>query len=244
MIKRFEQHTAYLTQIYRQANHSAIIENAHRINAGKRLLPNETDTLSDFYFIADQDPIRIHTRIQELVTHRIPNRFALSPLDDIQILSPMHKGSLGTQALNTLMQQSLNPNTQYTVGQFRAGDKVIQTKNNYDKDVFNGDIGFIKSICNTRKEVQVDFSGHIVIYLFSELDELQLAYAISIHKSQGSEYPAIIIPLGMQHFTLLERNLIYTAITRGRKLVIIIGDMKALHMAIRNAKSKRRNTNL
>ncbi|MDC3181215.1 ATP-dependent RecD-like DNA helicase [Gammaproteobacteria bacterium] len=244
MIQRFSDHTAYLTQIYRQAQDSAIIKNAHRINQGKSLLPNESDVLSDFYFIAEQDPLKIHKKVLELVSERIPKRFSLNPLDDIQILAPMHKGSLGTQVFNQLLQDQLNKTTSEKTGQFKVGDKVIQTKNNYDKDVFNGDIGYIREISSTRKEVTVDFGDHFVAYLFSELDELQLAYAISIHKSQGSEYPAVIIPLGMQHFTLLERNLIYTAMTRGRKLVIIIGDLKALYMAIRNAKSKLRYTSL
>jgi exodeoxyribonuclease V alpha subunit len=244
MIKRFSEHTAYLTQIYRQAQDSAIIKNAHRVNQGKTLLPNEGDTLSDFYFIAEQDPLKIQQKVLDLVANRIPKRFQLDALDDIQILSPMHKGTLGTQTFNQLLQSTLNTSSEEKVGQFKVADKVIQTKNNYDKDVFNGDIGYVKEICHTRKEVTVDFGEHFVAYLFSELDELQLAYAISIHKSQGSEYPAVIIPLGMQHFTLLERNLIYTAMTRGRKLVIIIGDMKALYMAIRNAKSKLRYTSL
>lgn len=163
-------------------------------------------------------------------------------MSDVQILSPMHKGDLGTGKLNELLQDILNPQHNKTSFKFRVGDKIIQTRNNYDKDVFNGDIGFVVEIDSNRKEVTINFNDSYVCYLFSELDEIQLAYAISIHKSQGSEYPAVIIPLAMQHFTLLERNLIYTAVTRGKKLVIIIGDLKALNMAIRNKKSHKRNT--
>lgn len=242
MIQLNPDKTAYLTEIYRQGQDSMIIQNAHRINQGKTLLPNQLDQLSDFYFISETCPDTLHQRIHTLVTQRIPKRFSLNPMSDVQILSPMHKGDLGTGKLNELLQDILNPQHNKTSFKFRVGDKIIQTRNNYDKDVFNGDIGFVVEIDSNRKEVTINFNDSYVCYLFSELDEIQLAYAISIHKSQGSEYPAVIIPLAMQHFTLLERNLIYTAVTRGKKLVIIIGDLKALNMAIRNKKSHKRNT--
>jgi exodeoxyribonuclease V alpha subunit len=242
MIQLFPNQTAHLTEIFRQAKDSRIIQNAHLVNKGKMLIPNEQDRLSDFYFIPEGDANRVLEKIQFLIQKRIPNRFKLDPLTDIQILSPMHRGSLGTQNLNQVIQSILNPGKQKEIHRFKVGDKVIQTKNNYDKDVFNGDVGYIKDIDLELKELYVDFGETLATYTFTELDELQLAYAISIHKSQGSEYPAIIIPLAMQHFTLLERNLLYTAITRGKQLVILIGETKAVSMAIRNHNSHKRNS--
>lgn len=241
LIEIFPKSTSQLTEIFRQAKHSKIILNAHQVNKGKMLIPNQED-LSDFYMIPKSDPEQVIETIKQMVTQRIPKRFNINPLD-IQLLSPMHKGSLGTHNLNLVLQSLLN-NNRKTKTRFKLNDKVIQLKNNYDKDVFNGDIGFITQIDEHNSELSVDFSTHIVSYLFSELDELELAYAISIHKSQGSEYPCVIIPLGMQHYTLLERNLIYTGITRGKQLVIIIGDPKAISMAIRNQRSKKRYTQI
>jgi len=240
MMSIFPNHTAHLTEIFRQAKHSKIILNAHQVNKGKMLIPNNND-LSDFYMIPKIEPDQVVETIQTMISKRIPDRFSLNPVSDIQILCPMHKGSLGTQRLNQLLQSSLNP-AQANKTRFKLNDKVIQLKNNYDKDVFNGDIGFIKSI--NDHEITIDFSDKFVNYQLTELDELELAYAISIHKSQGSEYPCVIIPLGMQHYTLLERNLLYTAITRGKQLVVLIGDPKAIAMAIRNQKSKKRYTNI
>ncbi|MEC7030662.1 MAG: ATP-dependent RecD-like DNA helicase [Pseudomonadota bacterium] len=244
MITLFPQQTAHLTEIFRQARDSHIIQNAHLVNKGKMLIPNEQERLSDFYFIPESDPDRVIEKVQFLIQNRIPKRFHLDPLTDIQILAPMHRGSLGTQNLNQVIQSILNPQKRQELQRFKVGDKVIQTKNNYDKDVFNGDVGFIKDIDLDLKELYVDFGEVVATYTSTELDELQLAYAISIHKSQGSEYPAVIIPLAMQHFTLLERNLLYTAITRGKQLVILIGEMKAVAMAIRNQKSLKRNSYL
>ena len=242
IIQLFPHQTAQLTEIFRQAKDSRIIQNAHLVNKGKMLIPNEQDRLSDFYFIPEGDADRVVEKIQFLIQKRIPSRFNLNPITDIQILAPMHRGSLGTQNLNQVIQSILNPGTQKEIHRFKVGDKIIQTKNNYDKDVFNGDVGYIRDIDLELKELYVDFGDIQATYSFNELDELQLAYAISIHKSQGSEYPAVIIPLAMQHFTLLERNLLYTAITRGKKLVILIGEMKAVSMAIRNRNSHQRNS--
>lgn len=242
LIRLFPENTAHLTEIFRQAKHSKIILNAHQVNKGRMPIPND-DQLSDFYLISQSDPNLVLETIQQMITDRIPKRFELDPLHDIQVLSPMHKGSLGTQNLNLMLQALLNKNPK-TQTRFKVNDKVIQLKNNYDKDVFNGDIGFIKSIDESNSELVVDFSDQLVPYLFSELDELELAYSISIHKSQGSEYPCVIIPLAMQHYTLLERNLIYTAITRGKQLVVVIGDPKAIAMAVRNQRSKLRFTDM
>lgn len=244
LISIIPNQTAHLTEIFRQAKGSRIIQNAHLVNQGKMLIPNEQDQLSDFYFIPESNPQAIIDKIHTLIQQRIPKRFNLHPVNDIQILCPMHKGTLGTSTLNTTLQQALNPNS-FTDGlRYKVGDKVIQTRNNYDKDVFNGDVGFVQAINPENSEVVIDFSDQLVSYLYSELDEIQLAYAISIHKSQGSEYPAVIIPLAMQHFTLLERNLLYTAITRGKNLVILIGEMKAVAMAIRNQNSNKRNSHI
>ena len=189
----------------------------------------------------------LHELIQ-VVMERIPKRFGLDPVRDVQVLTPMNRGGLGSHSLNAELQKALNPDSEPKVIRFGTtfspGDKVIQTVNNYDKEVFNGDIGQIESIDVAEGVVKVEYDGRIVEYEFGELDELSLAYATSIHKSQGSEYPAVVIPLAMQHYTLLERNLIYTAVTRGRKLVTIIGQPKALAMAVKNRKSNKRLTKL
>lgn len=190
----------------------------------------------------------INQKLIEVVTQRIPKRFAFDPLTDIQVLTPMNRGTLGATTLNVLLQQALNPNpkqkiTQYGVT-YAVGDKVIQQVNNYDKEVFNGDIGYILSIDTDDHELVIRFENREIIYATSELDELALAYAISIHKSQGSEYPVVVIPLAMQHYMLLERNLLYTAITRGKKLVVLIGEKKAVALAVHRVQSKQRLTKL
>mgnify|MGYP004701533919 CR=1 FL=1 len=240
--------TVRLTEIFRQAATSRIILNAHRINKGKMPLNGETGELTDFYFIPANTPEEIHAKLIHVVTDRIPKRFGMHPVKDIQVLTPMNRGGLGSHSLNAELQKVLNPSGEPKVTRFGTtfspGDKVIQTVNNYDKEVFNGDIGRIESIDTEESAVRVDYDGRIVEYEFGELDEVSLAYATSIHKSQGSEYPAVVIPLAMQHYTLLARNLIYTAVTRGKKLVIIIGQPKALGMAVRNVKSNKRLTNL
>lgn len=240
--------TVRLTEIFRQAATSRIIVNAHRINKGEMPLKAEGTDLSDFYFIPSDTPEDIYAKLVQVVTERIPKRFGLHPVKDIQILTPMNRGGLGARALNAELQKVLNEQGEPKITRFGTtfapGDKVIQTVNNYDKEVFNGDIGQIESVDTEEGLLTVDYDGRIVEYEFGELDEVQLAYATSIHKSQGSEYPAVVIPLAMQHYTLLERNLIYTAVTRGKKLVIIIGQPKALVMAVKNRKSNGRLTNL
>ena len=235
-----------LTEVFRQAADSHIITNAHRINHG--LFPDTTDTAdtSDFYFIQRDTPEAILTTLQELVKSRIPRKFNFDPLQHIQILSPMNRGSLGVRELNVLLQRELNPLREHDIAvekfgwQFRVGDKVIQTENNYDKEVFNGDIGQITSIDPAEKEVRINFEGKEAVYDYGELDELALAYAITIHKSQGSEFPVVVIPLATQQYLLLQRNLVYTGITRGKKLVILVGQRKALEMAIRNNETSKR----
>jgi exodeoxyribonuclease V alpha subunit len=240
--------TVRLTEIFRQATTSRIIVNAHRINRGEMPLRAEGTELSDFYFIPAETPEEIHDKLLQVVTERIPKRFNLHPVRDIQILTPMNRGGLGSRSLNLELQQRLNEKAEPKITRFGStfapGDKVIQTENNYNKEVFNGDIGRITSINTEEGLVMIDYDGRIVEYEFGELDEVSLAYATSIHKSQGSEYPAVVIPLAMQHYMLLERNLLYTAVTRGKKLVTIIGQPKALAMAVKNRKSTKRVTKL
>ncbi len=235
-----------LQEIFRQASQSRIITNAHLIRQG--VLPDlRTDSgqKQDFYFIGREDPQEALNTIVELCTRRIPRRFGLDPLEDVQVLSPMHRGEVGSQNLNLVLQNALNPVgiTLDTAGRtFRVNDKVMQVRNNYDKDVFNGDIGRIRRIDREEGEVQVEYDGRSVKYDFSELEELLHAYAISIHKSQGSEYPAVVFPLLTQHFMMLQRNLLYTAVTRARKLVVIVGSRKALAIAVKNNRMQSRFT--
>ena len=236
-----------LNEIFRQAKASRIIVNAHKINNG--ILPaleNEVPG-NDFYFIQQEDPEKVLEIILELTKTRIPRRFGFDPVDDIQVLTPMHKGVVGAGNLNRELQKTLNPvQDGVTRGDlsFRVNDKVMQIKNNYDKEVFNGDIGRIVGIRPDDHEVIIAFDGRNVNYDLSELDEIVLAYAVSVHKSQGSEYPAIVIPILTQHYILLQRNLIYTAITRGRELVVMIGTKKALAMGVNNDKTQKRYTYL
>lgn len=234
-----------LNEIFRQAKESKIIVNAHKINNG--ILPSFTPSgpKDDFYFIEQEDPENVLRIILELVSDRVPRRFGFDPIDDIQVLSPMHKGTVGTGNLNIELQRWLNLRKDgVTRGNraFRTGDKVMQIKNNYDKEVFNGDIGRIARVDPELREVDISFDGRNVPYDFTDLDEIVLAYAVSVHKSQGSEYPAVIIPILTQHYMLLQRNLIYTAVTRGRKLVIVIGTKKALAIGVKNDKTRKRYT--
>ena len=237
-----------LTEIFRQASESGIIINAHRINRGKMPLDQEGDELTDFYFVPAAEQEDIRRKLLEVVLKRIPHRFGFDPVRDIQVLVPMNRGGLGTNALNVALQKELNPKSGGGVSRFGTdyseGDKVIQLVNDYDKEVFNGDIGVISSVDQEENTVVVDFNRRRVEYEYGELDELALAYATSIHKSQGSEYTAVVIPLAMQHFMLLQRNLLYTAVTRGKKLVMIIGQAKALATAVRNSEVGGRLTNL
>lgn len=237
-----------LNEVFRQARESLIIMNAHRINKGK--VPKTRDfrgDLGDFYFIEQEDPDQALHIIMELVCKRIPQRFKLNPVEDIQVVTPMHKGVVGTVNLNMKLQDSLNPaGVEIVRGDrsFRLKDKVMQTRNNYEKEVFNGDIGLVKSIDEKNQEVVVDYEGRAVSYDYSELDEIILAYAISVHKAQGSEYPAVVIPILPQHYLLLQRNLIYTAVTRGKRLVVMVGSKKALAAGVRNERTLKRYTYL
>jgi len=240
--------TVRLTEIFRQAAESMIIVNAHRINQGVAPLNADGEALSDFYIVPAGSPDELHAKLMQLVTERIPKRFGLDPVRDVQVLTPMNRGGIGARALNTDLQTALNGDAEPKVSRFGTvfapGDKVIQIVNNYDREVFNGDIGVIESVSTEDGSLTVLYDRHRVEYPFGELDELTLAYATSIHKSQGSEYPAVVIPLAMQHYTLLERNLVYTAVTRGKKLVVIVAEPKALAMAVKNCRSKRRLTSL
>ena len=234
-----------LNEIFRQAKESQIIVNAHKINSGMAPCHTPSGPKDDFYFIEQEDPENVLRIILELVCDRVPRRFGFDPFDDIQVLSPMHKGTVGAGNLNLELQKQLNPNKDGVTRSnrvFRTGDKVMQIKNNYDKEVFNGDIGRITSVDPELRQVDISFDGENIPYDFTDLDEIVLAYAVSVHKSQGSEYPAIIIPLLTQHYMLLQRNLIYTAVTRGRKLVIVIGTRKALTIGVKNDKTHKRYT--
>lgn len=241
--------TVRLTEIFRQAASSKIIVNAHRINQGQMPLNQEKqEALTDFYFVPAESPEDIMAKLIQIVSERIPKRFGLDSVKDVQVLTPMNRGGLGSRSLNVELQKKLNntgaPQIHRFGWSFGIGDKVIQTVNNYDKEVFNGDIGTISMINFEESELVIEFEGRPVEYEMNELDEVSLAYATSIHKSQGSEYPAVVIPLAAQHFMMLERNLLYTGVTRGKKLVVIIGQPKALAMAVKNKRSSRRVTAL
>ncbi|MEN3262496.1 ATP-dependent RecD-like DNA helicase [Sodalis endosymbiont of Spalangia cameroni] len=235
-----------LTEIFRQAACSKIITNAHAINAGRVPDVTQKGETSDFFFITAETPEEIKAKLLNIVLCRLPARFGFDPVRDIQILTPMNRGGTGTHSLNNVLQSQLNGGAEPKVTRygrtFSPGDKVIQVINNYDKDVFNGDIGIILSIDTEDAEALVQFDDREIHYDFNELDELSLAYATTIHKSQGSEYPCVVIPLSMQSYLMLERNLIYTGVTRGKKMVVIIGQKKALSIAVRTQRSGRRKT--
>ena len=239
-----------LTEVFRQAAHSRIILNAHRINGGQMPELPAKDGDSDFYFVDRAEPDQIAATLVEMVKTRIPSKFGLDSIRDIQVLCPMNRGSLGIRELNGRLQNELNPAradepaVEKFGWQFRHRDKVIQTENDYDKEVFNGDIGQVVKIDQVEREVTIRFDQREVVYDFGELDEISLAYAITIHKSQGSEFPAVVIPLAMQQYMLLQRNLVYTGITRGKKLVVLIGQRKALGMAVRNNRTENRFSGL
>ena len=234
-----------LDTIFRQDTSGLIVRNAHHVNHGE---PFETHTGdSDFYFVETGDPEKIIARTVELMTNRIPLKFKLDPLADVQVLTPMRRNLLGTENLNSVIQTALNPSGPSLVRgctHFRVNDRVMQLRNNYDKEVFNGDIGFIKQVDAEDRALIVLFDGRPVRYAQSELDELVLAYACSIHKSQGSEYPAVIVLLHTQHFKLLQRNLLYTAITRGKRLVMVVGSSRAVNIAIKANQVRERRTSL
>jgi exodeoxyribonuclease V alpha subunit len=234
-----------LTEVFRQASASRIITTAHAINQGQVPDLNPPGD-SDFFFVSRDEPERIVSSLLGMVATRIPKKFGFDPIRDIQTLAPMHRGPIGVQELNLRLQTELNPPRPEEPGvekfgwHFRPRDKVIQTENNYDKEVFNGDIGQVRRVDHAEREMTVTFDGRDVRYDFSELDELALAYAITVHKSQGSEFPVVVMPLATSHFLLLQRNLVYTAITRGRRLVVLIGQQKALAMAARNNRTQQR----
>jgi exodeoxyribonuclease V alpha subunit len=239
-----------LTEIFRQAAESEIVTAAYAINQGR--MPNlkaPDEGLIDFYFIEATEPEAVQDLIVRLVKERIPKRFGFDPKTDIQVLSPMNRSVLGARNLNQVLQEALNPGTggpeiQRFGWTFRLGDRVIQTENDYNRDVFNGDLGVIEKINRVEQEMTVTFEGRQVEYDFGDLDELALAYVLSIHKSQGSEFPCVVIPLHTQHYMMLQRNLLYTAVTRGKKLVILVGTKKALGMAVRRQDTARRYTAL
>ena len=199
---------------------------------------------SDFYFVRADDPETAVMRIIELVKTRIPKRFGFDPIRDIQVLCPMNRGGVGARSLNIELQATLNPSGEDKVERFgwtfKPGDKVMQIENNYDKEVYNGDIGYIVEIDADEGELVVRFDDRLVTYGFGELDVLVLCYAATVHKSQGSEYPAVVIPVLTQHYPMLQRNLLYTAVTRGKKLVVLVGQTKAIAIAVRNATGRRR----
>ncbi len=240
--------SAELTHIYRQAQESMIVVNAHRINQG--LFPchsPKTAPEADFFWLEEEDPQQVQNMILHMVCERIPASYGLDPRLDVQVLTPMHKGEVGTQQLNALLQERLNPTgREFSIGprRMRVGDRVLQLRNNYEKEVFNGDLGWIVNVDVEEGEALVEFDGRDVVYELTEMDELTLAYAVSVHKSQGSEYPAVVMPLLTQHFMLLQRNLIYTGLTRARRLAVLLSDKKALGLGLKNVQAKTRYTNL
>lgn len=237
-----------LTEIFRQASQSWIVRAAHAVQGGD-LPVSAPPGQGDFYFISAESPDGVIDTILKLIRERIPARYGLDPVRDVQVLTPMNRSVLGARNLNAKLQEMLNPSVGGASVErfgwiFRQGDKVLQTVNNYKKEVFNGDIGAIAKIDAVEQELTVDFDGRTAVYDFEELDELGLAYAMTIHKSQGSEYPAVILPVHTQHYIMLQRNLLYTGITRGRKLVVLVGTNKALALAVSRQDTSRRFTAL
>ena len=254
--------TVRLTEIFRQAESSRIVVNAHRINRGEspeyprppgradapHEEPKGSTGPSDFYVIAVRDVEEARDRLLQVVTERIPRRFGFDPMADLQVLTPGRRGGLGATALNAELQSRLNPDSRARVSRFGTtyarGDKVLQTVNDYQKEVFNGDIGRITAVDLEEQTVTVNFEGRAVPYEFNELDELSLAYAITVHKSQGSEFPAVVMPLTTQHYMLLQRNLLYTGVTRGKRLVVLVAEPRALAIAVRRHESVQRRSRL
>jgi exodeoxyribonuclease V alpha subunit len=237
-----------LTTIFRQAAGSKIITNAHRINQGQ--LPVFSKDGGDFYLFPAEDAGAAADWVVDVVTERIPQKFGFSAPTDIQVLSPIYRGPAGVTVLNERLQEKLNPAARDKTERklygtlFRVGDKVMQTRNNYDKDIYNGDIGFIRGIDLIEQILRVDFEGRITVYDWSEADELTLAYAVSVHKAQGSEFPVVVMPVVTQHYMMLQRNLLYTAITRARSLCVLAGSRRAISIAVHNNKVTQRFTAL
>jgi exodeoxyribonuclease V alpha subunit len=232
-----------LTEVFRQAAESRIVVNAHRINQG--LMPDFTPVEGgDFYFVDAADAEEGVRKLLTIVQDRIPKRFGLDSIRDTQVLCPMNRGGLGARSLNIELQDALNPPSEIRIERFGwtfcPGDKVMQVENDYDKDVYNGDLGVVSRIDMQEGELHVDFDSREVTYGLGELDELVLAYATTIHKSQGSEYPAVVIPLTTQHYPMLQRNLVYTGVTRGKRLVVLVGQRKALAIAVKTARARKR----
>jgi exodeoxyribonuclease V alpha subunit len=241
--------TVHLNEIFRQSEGSLISINAKKINIGE--IPNldgdGVESGQDFFFVNRNSTSSMKEAIVELVTNRIPNQFGFNPKQDIQVLSPMYKYDVGVDELNSSLQKILNPSESVLEApyyEFSLGDKVMQTKNDYSKDVFNGDLGYFCDYNPETRETTIDFEGRHVLYQWNELDNTSLAYAITVHKSQGSEYPAVVFPLCKQHYPMLQRNLLYTAVSRGKKLVVVVGDQQSLETAVRNNKIRRRYTGL
>jgi len=237
-----------LTEVFRQAQDSHILTNAHRINQGQ--IPHFPKGALDFFLFVENDPEKAAVRVVELVSQRIPKKFGLDPHRDIQVLTPMHRSAAGVSELNSILQESLNPATPDKVAYnqgfrtLRTDDRVMQVQNNYDRQVFNGDMGIIKSINLEDQVIQVTFDGRNIDYDFSDLNEIIHAYAISIHKSQGSEFPAVVVPLLNQHYMMLQRNLLYTAVTRAKSLVVLVGSRQAIAIAVGNNRIVHRNSRL
>lgn len=237
-----------LDLIFRQAQDSLIVTNAHRINQGH--LPLTPKSAQDFFLFVEPEPDKAAALLVDVVKNRIPRKFGMDPLREIQVLAPMYRGSTGVINLNQELQEALNPpasdRPERRMGgrTFRVGDRLMQTRNNYDKDVFNGDIGRLVALDGVEQTVMIDFDGRKIGYDWMELDEVVHAFAITVHKAQGSEYPAVVMPLTMQHYLMLQRNLLYTGITRAKKLVVLVGTKKAIALAVRNNKVAQRYTAL
>jgi exodeoxyribonuclease V alpha subunit len=232
-----------LTEIFRQAERSLIVVNAHRVQAGQMPVLESIDRAGDFFFVERRAPEEVLRTLTQLVTHRIPARFGLDPLEEIQVLTPMKRGLLGSANLNAVLREALNPHgPSLSRGghSLRLGDKVMQIRNNYDLEVWNGDIGRVTAIEPEEQRLEVTFDGRVVVYELAALDELALAYACSIHKAQGSEYPCVVIPLHTQHYVMLQRNLLYTGITRAKRLAVLVGETKALAAAVGNHRVNQR----
>jgi exodeoxyribonuclease V alpha subunit len=236
-----------LDTIFRQSEQSHIVVNAHRVNQGE--MPHTDNKSADFYFFGEEDPARTAELVVDVVRNRLPNKFGYDPLNDVQVIAPMYRGPSGVNALNDALQAALNSNRRLAEKTlngrvFRVGDKVMQTKNNYDKEVFNGDIGRIYGLDFDENTLEVVIDGRFVYYDFTEAEELMHAYCISTHRSQGSEYPVVVMPVLTQHYMMLQRNLLYTAITRARKMVVMVGSRKAVYMAVQNNKVAERYSGL
>jgi len=236
-----------LTHIFRQAAQSGIVVNAHRVNRGQMPVLNRYD---DFFFFSKEDPEEAAELLVDIVVRRIPRKFDLDPVDEVQVLAPMYRGACGVANLNRRLQEDLNPpgpnRPERRLGgrTFRVGDKVMQVRNNYDKEVFNGDIGRVIRIDGIGQTLTVRIDGRPVVYDWVEADELIHAFAISVHKSQGSEYPAVVVPVLTQHYMMLQRNLLYTAITRARRLVVLVGTRRAIGIAVKNDRTRQRHSGL